>query len=150
MMVGAVALAGCSSGSTRGNLAGGPDTGNPGGPGVPGGPGDPNNPGNPGGPGDPGGPGNPNNPGNPGGPGDPNNPGNPGGPGGPDNPGGPGSTPGPLETSLNNTGSAVDNVLPIGLGETLGGAGGELDTVVGPLGDAVTRLTRTVGDQSGL
>src|SRR5690606_19125800 len=69
MMVGAVTLAGCSSGSTRGNLVGGPDTGNPGGPGVPGGPGDPNNPGNPDGPGDP------NNPGNPGGPGDPNNPG---------------------------------------------------------------------------
>jgi len=156
MMAGAVALAGCSSGSTRGNLAGGPDTGNPGGPGVPGGPGDPSNPGNPGdptNPGDPNNPDNPTNPGdpnNPGGPGDPNNPGNPGGPGDPDNPGGSGSTSGPLETSLNNTGEAVDNVLPVGLGETLGGAGAELDTVVGPVGDAVTQLTRTVGEQSGL
>src|SRR5690606_14059555 len=100
----------------------------------------------------------PSNP-NPGGT-DPNNP-NPGGtnPNNPDpnpnpnpNPGNPGdnASKGPLETTLNNTGAAVDSILPVGLGDTLGGVGTQLDTVVGPVAGTITDLTQTVGAETGL
>ena len=60
---------------------------------------------------------------NPTGPTGPNNPGNPGGP---NNPGGPSDpnppvnpvTTGLLQTTLGNTGKAVDNTLPLNLGTT--------------------------------
>ena len=61
---------------------------------------------------------------NPGLPGNPGNPGNPETRGNPD-PGGPTTpttTPGALQTTLGNTGKAVDNVLPLNLGTTLASA----------------------------
>ena len=50
-----------------------------------------------------------------------------------------------LEPALANTGKAADNLLPLGLGPTLGGVGAALDPTVGPLAGTVTNLTQQVG-----
>ena len=73
-------------------------------------------------------------------------------PGNPD-PGGPTTpttTPGALQTSLGNTGKAVDNVLPLNLGTTLGGIGKALDPTVASVTDQVVSLTQKVGATTGL
>ncbi|MGE8590886.1 MAG: hypothetical protein ACN6OD_16070, partial [Alcaligenes sp.] len=66
----------------------------------------------------------------------PTNPGgtNPTNPGGtdPSNPVNP-VTAGLLQTTLGNTGNAVDNTLPLNLGPTLGGVGKALDPTVEPV-----------------
>ncbi|HRK87127.1 MAG TPA: collagen-like triple helix repeat-containing protein, partial [Alcaligenes faecalis] len=70
--------------------------------------------------------------------------------GGGDNGGSNPRTPGPLETTLNNVGEAVDNVLPVGLQDTGAGLGQALDTVVAPVVDTATGLTQQVGGATGL
>ncbi|WHQ45645.1 hypothetical protein E8D21_06515 [Alcaligenes faecalis] len=71
--------------------------------------------------------------------------------GGGDNGGNPPTrTPGPLETTLNNVGEAVDNVLPVGLQDTGGKLGKTLDTVVAPVVDTATGLTQQIGGATGL
>ena len=57
---------------------------------------------------------------------------------------------GALQTSLGNTGKAVDNVLPLNLGTTLGGIGKALDPTVKPVTDQVVSLTQKVGATTGL
>ena len=51
---------------------------------------------------------------------------------------------------LGNTGKAVDNVLPLNLGTTLGGIGKALDPTVKPVTDQVVSLTQKVGATTGL
>ena len=86
---------------------------------------------------------------------------NPGGnnPGGtdPTNPGGtdPNTpvnpvTAGLLQTTLGNTGKAVDNTLPLNLGTTLGGVGKALDPTLAPVVNTVVGLTQEVGATTGL
>ncbi|MGH8463817.1 MAG: collagen-like triple helix repeat-containing protein, partial [Pseudomonas sp.] len=84
------------------------------------------------------------------------NPTNPGG-GNPTNPGGTDPNPptnpvtaGLLQTTLGNTGSAVDNTLPLNLGTTLGGVGKALDPTLAPVVDTVVGLTQQVGATTGL
>ena len=77
---------------------------------------------------------------NPGGPSDPNNPNNPTDP----------VTTGLLQTTLGNTGGAVDNALPLNLDTTLGGVGKALDPTVKPVVDTVVGLTQQVGATTGL
>lgn len=55
-----------------------------------------------------------------------------------------------LQPTLANAGQAVDQVLPLGLQQPLGGVGKALDGVVSPAGGAVTQVTQTVGDSTGL
>ncbi|MDN4120688.1 collagen-like triple helix repeat-containing protein [Alcaligenes endophyticus] len=55
-----------------------------------------------------------------------------------------------LEPALANTGTAVDNLLPLGLNNTLGDTGAVLDGVVSPVGAAVTVVTQHLGDSTGL
>ncbi len=55
-----------------------------------------------------------------------------------------------LAPSLDNVGSAVDNVLPLGLADTGRQLGETLDTLVVPLSDDVTSLTQGLGDSTGL
>ena len=55
-----------------------------------------------------------------------------------------------METTLNNVGEAVDNVLPVGLQDTGGKLGKTLDTVVAPIIDTTTGLTQQIGGATGL
>ncbi|EGP48406.1 PE-PGRS family protein, partial [Achromobacter insuavis AXX-A] len=55
-----------------------------------------------------------------------------------------------LQTTLGNTGKAVDNTLPLNLGTTLGGVGQALDPTVKPVVDTVVGLTQQVGATTGL
>src|SRR5690606_24319857 len=55
-----------------------------------------------------------------------------------------------LETTLGNTGNAVDNVAPLELGDALGGIGKALDPTLAPVADTVTGLTQQVGAATGL
>src|SRR5690606_38261229 len=58
--------------------------------------------------------------------------------------------PGLLETTLGNTGQAVDNVAPLDLGKALAGVGEALDPTLAPVVGTVTGLTQQVGAATGL
>src|SRR5690606_806449 len=108
------------------------------------------NPNNPDDPNNPNNPDDPNNPNNPDDPNNPNNPDDPNNPNNPDDPNNPSGQAGPLETTLGNTGQVVDNVLPVGVSDTLGNLGGQRDKVVEPVLGTVTGLTQQVGATTGL
>src|SRR5690606_20221832 len=55
-----------------------------------------------------------------------------------------------LETTLGNTGDAVDNALPLQLGDALGGVGKSPDPTLAPAVATATGLTQPVGAATGL
>src|SRR5690606_25550658 len=84
-------------------------------------------------------------------------PSQPGGPGGPGGGNGPGTNPGDntpnkgnLETTLENTGGAVDNLADLGLSTELGVLGKQLDTTLDPTVSPLIDLTQNVGQSTGL
>lgn len=82
-----------------------------------------------------------------------NNPSTPGDSGNPSEPNNPTTNPvitGLLQTTLGNTGKAVDNTLPLNLDSTLGGVGQALDPTIQPVVDTATGLTQQVGAITGL
>src|SRR5690606_35098438 len=51
-----------------------------------------------------------------------------------------------LQPALASLGVAVDGVVPLGLGDTLGGLGQSLDTIAAPVAGTATHLTQSIGD----
>ncbi|MGB6008442.1 collagen-like triple helix repeat-containing protein [Castellaniella sp.] len=60
------------------------------------------------------------------------------------------SSAGPLEGALKNTGGAVDNAAELGLENTLGGLGKQLDGPLKPVYTTVESTTQSLGAQTGL